>query len=531
MSPIQISMDANEANAPTAAVNSTSNNIMSIPPANTTVNYPNIDGGRPDNVGILGMDVYFPATCVDQTALEKFDGVAEGKYTIGLGQTTMAFCSDREDINSICMTVVEKLLKKTGVSKQDIGRLEVGTETIIDKSKSVKTVLMSLFSQAGNNSIEGIDTTNACYGGTSALFNAVQWIESSYWDGRYALVVAADIAVYAEGNARPTGGAGAVAMLIGPNAPLVMERGLRGTYMDHAYDFYKPDLHSEYPTVDGKLSVECYLRALDNCYEGYTRAKEVKEQTAATKGTQEGGLLDYGDYFVFHTPYNKLVQKSFGRLHYLDYVSGHPSESIRANEAEVAQYKEMARPQTYFDRALEKAFMAHAKKPFAAKVGPSELMGKMCGNMYTASVYGALASLLQGVDSEQLKSKRVIAFSYGSGAAASMFSFVVRDDADTALHALKEQIADMAPRMQSRQVVPPEDFAATMKQRAEIHNAKDYHPRASVDHFFPGTYYLASIDDKFRRTYAQWNGTDAAATGMESAGGAAGTAPEAMQSP
>ena len=40
------------------------------------------------------------------------------------------------------------------------------------------------------------------------------------------MVVAADIAVYASGNARPTGGAGAVAMLIGPNAPLVLERGI-----------------------------------------------------------------------------------------------------------------------------------------------------------------------------------------------------------------------------------------------------------------------------------------------------------------
>ena len=37
--------------------------------------------------------------------------------------------------------------------------------------------------------------------------------------------MAADIAVYASGNARPTGGAGAVAMLIGPNAPIVFERG------------------------------------------------------------------------------------------------------------------------------------------------------------------------------------------------------------------------------------------------------------------------------------------------------------------
>ena len=38
-------------------------------------------------------------------------------------------------------------------------------------------------------------------------------------------MVAADIAVYASGNARPTGGAGAVAMLVGPNAAIVMERG------------------------------------------------------------------------------------------------------------------------------------------------------------------------------------------------------------------------------------------------------------------------------------------------------------------
>lgn len=46
-----------------------------------------------------------------------------------------------------------------------------------------------------------------------------------FFTGRYALVVAGDIAVYASGNARPTGGAGAVAMLVGPNAPLIFERG------------------------------------------------------------------------------------------------------------------------------------------------------------------------------------------------------------------------------------------------------------------------------------------------------------------
>lgn len=75
--------------------------------------------------------------------------------------------------------------------------------------------------------VPGVDSTNACYGGTAALFNCVSWVESSSWDGRYAVAVCADIAVYAKGNARPTGGAGAVAMLIGPNAALIMDRGIR----------------------------------------------------------------------------------------------------------------------------------------------------------------------------------------------------------------------------------------------------------------------------------------------------------------
>jgi hydroxymethylglutaryl-CoA synthase len=83
---------------------------------------------------------------------------------------------------------------------------------------------MDLFADSGNFDIEGVDSKNACYGSTAALFNAINWVESTSWDGRNAIVVAADIAVYAEGAARPAGGAGAVAMLIGPNAPVVFER-------------------------------------------------------------------------------------------------------------------------------------------------------------------------------------------------------------------------------------------------------------------------------------------------------------------
>ena len=52
-------------------------------------------------------------------------------------------------------------------------------------------------------------------------------------------MVSADVAVYAKGSARPTGGIGAIAFLIGPNAPLVFD-DVRSTFIDNAYDFYKP---------------------------------------------------------------------------------------------------------------------------------------------------------------------------------------------------------------------------------------------------------------------------------------------------
>lgn len=303
----------------------------------------------PKNVGILAIESYFPIQYVDQEKLEKFDNVSAGKYTIGLGQSKMGFCLDNEDINSICLTVLNNLMEKYSIHPHEIGRLEVGTETLIDKSKSVKSVLMSLFESSGNTDIEGVDNVNACFGGTAALFNAINWIESSYWDGRYAIVVMGDIALYAKGNARPTGGAGAIAFLVGPDSPIVFERGLRCTHINHAYDFYKPVMDSEYPIVDGKLSVVCYLNALDKCYQLYK--KKFKDLSALNALNDLNNNESYSEElkkndgnfnlysanaFLFHSPYCKLVQKSFARLLWNDFLQNEiPDNQIN----DLIQYK------------------------------------------------------------------------------------------------------------------------------------------------------------------------------------------------
>ncbi len=50
----------------------------------------------------------------------------------------------------------------------------MGTESSTDKSKSTKSTLMQLFGE--NTDVLGVDNINACYGGTAALFNCIDWV-------------------------------------------------------------------------------------------------------------------------------------------------------------------------------------------------------------------------------------------------------------------------------------------------------------------------------------------------------------------
>ncbi|XP_044734844.1 hydroxymethylglutaryl-CoA synthase 1 [Chrysoperla carnea] len=454
----------------------------------------------PKDVGILAIELIFPSIYVDQTDLEKYDGVSTGKYTIGLGQSRMGFCSDREDIHSLCLTVVHKLIEKYGIKYSEIGRLEVGTETIVDKSKSVKSVLMSLFEPHGCTDLEGIDTTNACYGGTAALFNAIQWVESSFWDGRYALVVAGDIAVYAKGSARPTGGAGAVAMLIGPNAPIVFDRGLRSTYMKHAYDFYKPDLSSEYPVVDGKLSIQCYLSALDHCYQGYCKKVSKLTQTSQVD-------INFLDAMLFHSPYCKLVQKSFGRLMLNDFVRC-PKDSIPTKYPGLEKYANVKLNETYFDRDIEKIFLGLSKDLFEKKTRESLLLASEVGNMYTASVYSSLVSLLINKPITELAGMRVGLFSYGSGLASTMYSITLSKDIteNSKLCKIIDNLTSIKVQLNKRVCITPESFTKILEVRELNNHAAPYTPVGSIEHLFPGTYYLKQVDELHRRSYERVHG-------------------------
>ncbi|KAF5954477.1 hypothetical protein HYC85_007333 [Camellia sinensis] len=445
------------------------------------------------NVGILAVEIYFPPTCVQQEALEAHDGVSKGKYTIGLGQDCLAFCTEVEDVISMSLTAVTSLLEKYGIDPKQIGRLEVGSETVIDKSKSIKTFLMQIFEETGNTDIEGVDSTNACYGGTAALLNCVNWVESSSWDGRYGLVVCTDSAVYAEGPARPTGGAAAIAMLIGPDAPIAFESKIRGSHMSHVYDFYKPNLASEYPVVDGKLSQTCYLMAVDSCYNRLCNKYEKFE------GKQFS--VDDADYFVFHSPYNKLVQKSFARLLFNDFLRNASSINEAAKE-KLAPFSTLTGDESYQSRDLEKATQQVAKALYDAKVQPTTLVPKQVGNMYTASLYAAFASLIHKKHSS-LVGQRIVMFSYGSGLTATMFSFRVRECQHPFSLSNIAAVMNVDKKLKSRHEFPPEKFVETMKVMEHRYGAKDFVTSKDCSLLAPGTYYLTEVDSMYRRFYAK----------------------------
>lgn len=299
---------------------------------------------------------------------------------------------------------------------------------------------MDLF--PGNSDMEGATVINACYGGTAALINAFLWCESSGWDGRYAIVVAADIAAYARGPARPTCGCGAVAVLVGRDAPLTFDPRHRATHASHVWDFFKPDHTVEYPIVDGALSQVCYYQALEDVYDRFVAKMDI----FGSNNNNSSFDCETPDYWVFHAPYNKLVQKSFARLFLCDSRRRYLVEqqqlvgeekkldvSTASTKLETddqlldTEYLTKPIEETYADRTLEGILKKVSAKAFQQRLADANYASKHVGNTYTASVFLGLASLIDhvGGKGELTPGKSIVLFSYGSGALATMYRLQV----------------------------------------------------------------------------------------------------------
>lgn len=316
--------------------------------------------------GIASIGIQFPPLAMPVEDLARLRGEDPNKYTVGLGCKEMALCPSDYGVVELAVQAARRAIERWGGSLDDIGLIAVGTETSVDMSRPLSAWVASELGIKG--AIRSYEVKHACYGGTLALRQAVEWRLSGAARGKSALVIASDVSLYAQGDpGEPTQGAGAVAMIVGE--PLIAEIDpISYAYSEPAFDFWRPVGH-DYPLVEGPLSLECYQRATSECFSALIGDNDPEE------------FLRGFAALCFHVPFPKMVKKAVQRL----------GESFG------------------WDEATTRFF-------FEEKVDPTMSWNRRCGNAYTAALWISVAQTLKGLR----EGERITAFSYGSGFGAEL---------------------------------------------------------------------------------------------------------------
>jgi len=333
-------------------------------------------------VGIDAIGLAFPPLTLELAALARARGVEPSKFLDGLGTTRISIPPVDEDTVTLAVRAAKSALERSGTSTSEIGLCIVGTETAVDHSKPVTAFVHGLLGLPTSCRI--YETKHACYGTTAGLQTALDWIRAGSAHGKKALIIASDIARYGlRTPGEPTQGAGAVALLVSEDPRLVsFEAGRVGTFARDVFDFWRP-LYSKDAVVDGHYSVTCYLEALEGAYRAYT---------ARFAASEPGGpFTDRFGAVAYHVPYGKMAIKAH--------------KHVRALEGD-----------------------ADPAKSFERLVAPSLVLPKLVGNIYTGSLYLALASALSEA-AASLDGREIALFSYGSGSCAEFFTGTVRPGA------------------------------------------------------------------------------------------------------
>ncbi|CAE8661666.1 unnamed protein product, partial [Polarella glacialis] len=436
---------------------------------------------RMRNVGIHTIEIYYPQFYFKQLDMEEYDARPDrygpsviGKYTKGIGQVEARYPTDDEDPVSFAMTVTHRLIERmeregfneTHKYSQDgstlkcwnsIGRLDVGSESLIDRSKSMKAYVMDLFERHGDGegNIEGVDLYNACYGGQAAGLSCQNWVESDRWDGRYGIAIATDVSD-APHQALFTVGAACTATLYYPDAPLP-HHSHRSSCILHRFDFFKPvGWYHMGPVVDGKYSIDAYMNCVDTCYHGLKQKMNGRP------------LLQITDYNVFHTGGGyHVVKKAFDRC-------------IRSED-----------PKT--PAAVREEYVK-------AKLLPSVHLLKLIGPCHTVSSFLNISSVIMS-EWDKALGKILLVFTYGSGCASTMYQLRFDDIA------WMDPLAVWKVRQLYREAI-------NVKPECQLHQVYvdtwmkfDYRPHGRKLHGFGyhtlqlDAYYLMEIDPWGRRFY------------------------------
>ena len=161
--------------------------------------------------GVRAVEVYVPRHCVRAAGWASASSASLEGSTFGSLEGLMecySGCGEDEDVVSMALTALYRLMRTQNLSPEQIGYLCVGSQTPRDRSKGIKSELMALLECGGQASVEGVDVYTYPGQEMAALQGCFHWIQGAHWDGRFAVAVCSD-------QTGP-GGAMACAVLVGP---------------------------------------------------------------------------------------------------------------------------------------------------------------------------------------------------------------------------------------------------------------------------------------------------------------------------
>jgi len=375
------------------------------------------------SVGIDGVAVWTGKLKLDlPEVFAPAKGEEPEKYTKGLGLFSSSLPDAHEDIVTMGANAAYQLMERKDLTPSHIGRIDVATESAFDHSKPVSTYiagcLESVFDEDFHHANKG-ERKFACISGTQSVDDAYNWIRAGRNRGRGALVIATDTALYARGDpGEATQGAGAVAMHITEDPDLVELSPEQGYGSADETDFLKPN--QQFPSVDGKRSVQVYL----------ARMREALEDFESVAGETHP---DHYRFIPFHTPFPGMVRKAalLGYRHMI-----RDTEIEEALDAEIGTMPREADFDDFehYEEAI-RAYMDALQDTEAYAVwydrviDPTLGLARYVGNWYTGSVHIARVSALKhGVDNDlDLAGERLLVGSYGSGAQAEIHAETIRD--------------------------------------------------------------------------------------------------------
>lgn len=410
--------------------------------------------------GIDAIDFYVPNLYVDIKDLAELRNIPYEKLNKGLGLSKMAIPDCDEDTASFAANALLKLIEHNDIDPTTIGRVYLGTESALDSSKptatyAVEVVEKHLESKYGSRSFKNcdvLDMTFACIGGVDAFQNCLEWVQNK--PDRKAIVIASDVSKYElNSTGEYTQGGGAVAMLICNNPSLIAISDVWGVATKSEGDFFKPrrsfnksdiinefltsinaeplsdhkfqellnsdssfwsdsnefvKVYKEEPVFDGQFSNQCY-------------SDRITEAFSHFNTQQPTNFLKDWQHLIFHLPYayhgRRIIftnwvewLKATNTFHLLEDEIGNDFDDVKTWKKAAVKSK------------LFSDFISHS-------ISAGELASSEIGNMYTASIFMSLLSMLSHHYNTEndIVNQKIGFIAYGSGSKSKVFEGTVQN--------------------------------------------------------------------------------------------------------